>query len=263
MEDDWRNDILHNEFSSLIRQGHVTIVPLVKGLQSQYDAHAGDDVDCTHWCYPSGIQKYWHQIYYNAIERRLLNSSVEALKNVVRKDVDKDFKERPHNSGYDESVEDLTWRLHPTLRNGNIICFLKRTTLSKDNKNIKGSSSNGITYECGRIEHGRLRVYADLYALKYHEKINLMHGTSPQNNNGETNDIGVIGIEQGRRMYHSVKFIEHPLEVGDLVRGDPIVMPKMKVHGHTKAASASATIVGNANTLHHSNRMSQKYSPHV
>ena len=262
MGDDWRNDILHNEFSSLIKQGQVTIIPMVKGLQSQYDAHAGDDVDCTHWCYPSGIQKYWHQMYFNAIERRLLNSSVEALTNIVRKDVDKDFKERPHSSGYDESVEDLTWRLHPTLRNGNVICFLKRMTLSKDSKNSKGSS-NGNTYECGRIEHGRLRLYADLYALKYYEKVNLMLGTSTQNNNGDTNDIGVIGIEQARRMYHSVKFIEHPLEVGDLVRGDPIVMPKMKIHGHTKAGSASATSVSSANTLHHVNRMSQKYSPHV
>jgi hypothetical protein len=74
---DWRNRLVTKHFESLIQQGDITSIPWAKGLYEQYDQHIETSpfsftpFDCTHWCFPSGVDRYMLLILYNALFRRL------------------------------------------------------------------------------------------------------------------------------------------------------------------------------------------------
>ncbi len=184
--DDWRNIALHKEFDLLVKANILSFIPINRPLQSQYDAHAGGREDCTHWCYPSGIQKYIHLMYYNAIRRRLKSEGAEYDHQTSV------IEERPrHNNS--QFVEDITWRLHPSLRNGDIVCFVRK----------------GAIHECYRVERGYLRQYADYVTLKHYENIDLINNQQ-------------LGISYVSKHYPQIRLIEHPLEIGDYVLGEII-----------------------------------------
>lgn len=69
---DWRNRVIDRYLSS---SPSIHIVRIAEALYSQYDAHIGLEpyvntpIDCTHWCFPSGIFKYLHLMLHNAIHR--------------------------------------------------------------------------------------------------------------------------------------------------------------------------------------------------
>jgi len=55
----------------------VSLIKAAQPLVSQWDAHVEtskitsyDVVDCTHWCYPSGVFKFLHKVIYNAIRKK-------------------------------------------------------------------------------------------------------------------------------------------------------------------------------------------------
>ncbi len=163
--DDWRNLALHTVMEPLVREKIVSIIPVNRPLQTQYDAHIGGGGDCTHRCYPSGIQKYIHLMYYNAIRRRLIAEAEKygqdetSIELTTYQDIV--VSERPRHDT-SKPIEDLTWRLHPTLHNGEIVCLFKQTILQG----------------CYRIERGYLRPYDDYITLKQLDYIDFTIDTS-------------------------------------------------------------------------------------
>ena len=104
-KEDWRNIALHNGMVPLANKANmVTIVPISHGLRSQYDAHVQVSSDCTQWCFPSGIDKYFHLMFYNAILSKL------QLKNKGEVVSIHSFSTHEEN--------DYAWKLPPMLHNG-------------------------------------------------------------------------------------------------------------------------------------------------
>ena len=110
---DWRNNVLQSTMTSLIDRNIVTIVPIAKGLRSQHDAHAELQDDCTHYCSPSGVFKYIHRVLFNSIRLRLQLESTDTPIGQYS------ISPRVIDNG------DETWRLHPTLQNGQVVCLVK------------------------------------------------------------------------------------------------------------------------------------------
>ena len=140
---DWRNDIIHKLMDNLVEKGLISIIPVNKMLRSQYDAHV-DSGDCTHWCFPSGIDKYLHLIYFNSIQRRLQQEGR--------------FPQQDNIRLFQPDSDDLTWRLYPGLRNDDIVCMplkSKRGILA-------------IQYNCYRIRKGKFHPYYDERAFEYY-----------------------------------------------------------------------------------------------
>ena len=197
--DDWRNALVYKTMDPLAKQGLVSYIPIGKYLHSQYDAHAGGAHDCTHWCFPSGIHKYFHLIYFNAFIKRLQEEG--------------SIRDPPLTGSSQYAMEDnddITWKLHPTLRNHDIVCFYSQTQ---------------FTYDCYRIEKGKFRRYYNLNALKQLENIHLVSEKT--------------SLQQAIKTYPNVKFIEIPLEVGDYILGEPLGMTS-KHTSTAKAASANS-----------------------
>ncbi len=188
---DWRNEILHSVVKPLAKHGYVTMIPFAKHLHSQYDAHAGGHDDCTHWCFPSGINKYTHLYFYNAIRKRLLH---EYDDNAVHRNP----KIGRFDHFWSKDRDDLTWRLFPGLRNDEFVCIVHT------NKHHHG-------YTCYKIEKGKLRQYVNLATLDYYEHIQIVDGAT----------ISSQKIPPDRIMH----FIEQPLDLGDYVVGKPITPP--------------------------------------
>ena len=72
---DWRNNLLSSELGKYLR-----IIRIANALYSQYDAHieqlnisgmgymvTNSYVDCTHYCFPSGVFRYIHREIYGAL----------------------------------------------------------------------------------------------------------------------------------------------------------------------------------------------------
>ncbi len=110
---DWRNQALFKHMSPLVQANL-----LVHGLRSQYDAHNARDGDCTHWCFPSGIDKYFHLMYYNAILNRIGLPTHEHLHN-------HESNGNNVNNGIDLNSTDVTWKLPPMINNKDIVCIAK------------------------------------------------------------------------------------------------------------------------------------------
>lgn len=76
---DWRNQIVHDIFNiTLQRHLDLYIIPLAKGLYSQYDSHPVHSVngnfDCSHFCFPGGSFDYIHRQIYNKLRYHLLKN---------------------------------------------------------------------------------------------------------------------------------------------------------------------------------------------
>lgn len=75
--EDWRNSVLDEHLLSIGDgiDSPLHMVRIAEALYSQHDAHVGTEpyvrlpLDCTHWCFPSGIFKYMHLMLYNALHR--------------------------------------------------------------------------------------------------------------------------------------------------------------------------------------------------
>jgi hypothetical protein len=155
---DWRNHLLHEYLHSLTKQGLISFIPIAKGLRNQYDAHPMSG-DCTHWCNPSAIFKYMHLLYFNAM-----------LPHLARSKQDRDAIERATEDHVDVN-DDATWRLHPTLRNGEIVRL-----------------SNGKAIY--RIEQGKLHRFHNFQA--FYEK-----------SGGKTlEEVKVINVHEVGEMIH-------------------------------------------------------------
>lgn len=72
---DWRNRILDEHLGTNDSNSPVHLVRTADALYSQYDAHVASNpypsepMDCTHWCFPSGIFNYLQLMLYNAVYR--------------------------------------------------------------------------------------------------------------------------------------------------------------------------------------------------
>lgn len=92
---DWRNNIV-NEFVAKFNAGspfyhvkpnNLSVVKLAEGLYSQWDTHivkgplSVPTADCTHYCMPSGVFPYIHQMIYNSLldELGLRDEPIPAL----------------------------------------------------------------------------------------------------------------------------------------------------------------------------------------
>lgn len=145
---DHRNRIAHEVFGSpnltaALINGDVTIkqsssssspvvdiLPIAFGLYNQYDAHVGNK-DCTHWCNPSNAFKYVHMMIYNAFQLKLGQSS--GILNVIKNPVDSDD-------------DDITWKLHPSLKNGMAVQLPYSTDVYQIEKGrLKKLSKDSIT----------------------------------------------------------------------------------------------------------------------
>lgn len=115
-EKDWRNTLAEDIIRPLTKQypSRFGMIPISYGLYGQHDAHAGNG-DCTHYCSPSGIFRYIHTITYNAIYRTLLVAqSLNSTSSRDSTEIERDEREG-HNR------EDVTWKMHPLLRNGDFV----------------------------------------------------------------------------------------------------------------------------------------------
>jgi hypothetical protein len=128
---DWRNKLVHEILSDLEAKNQVYIVPTAIGLQDQYDAHVNRG-DCTHWCFPSSVFKYLHLMLYNAMLKKLPSMPNPPMSMIKA-----------------EKDEDMTWALHPTLQNMDLVRY------------------SHLTMVCVIIK-GVLRPFANIEALKKH-----------------------------------------------------------------------------------------------
>jgi hypothetical protein len=72
---DWRNRLLAEHLNETVQRDYnVRIIKIAKGMYSQHDAHVGPtrnwnvaSVDCTHFCFPSGVFDYVIRQIFNRL----------------------------------------------------------------------------------------------------------------------------------------------------------------------------------------------------
>eukprot|EP01033_Poteriospumella_lacustris_P009197 gene9197-6614_t len=146
-ESDWRNRLVEQELGDLIAVGNlsaplsaadldqpfITRVPLAAGLYDQFDAHLESSpfvfvpYDCTHWCFPGGVDRYMHLMLYNALWRALRRTQQrQDLQKLIKDSAPVQEKWRHQQEQRDKSVKehDRTWRqrgLPANLRAGSVV----------------------------------------------------------------------------------------------------------------------------------------------
>lgn len=132
-KDDWRNVLADAAIRPLegVHRKKFYFLHVAQALYSQYDAHIFNG-DCTHWCSTSGVFRYLQMMLFNGMYDLLSRKGDDADAR-AKAAADIAFSLLDH--------DDDTWKLHPTLRNG---------------QNVQIESDARTIY---LVEKGRLRPY--------------------------------------------------------------------------------------------------------
>lgn len=149
---DWRNRLVEHELGSFLAAANIsaplsitdldrpfiTRVPLAASLYDQFDAHLETSpflwvpFDCTHWCFPGGVDRYMHLMLYNAVWRALRR--VQQRQDLQKLTKDSTTIQEMRRQPLDNSVKehDRTWRqrgLPANLHAGSLIKMSHQRTI--------------------------------------------------------------------------------------------------------------------------------------
>jgi hypothetical protein len=243
-EGDWRNEILHETLAPFVAKGLVTIVPISVGLNSQFDAHIGEQSgDCTHWCFPSSIYKYFNLFFYNAFRRRL-----ELVEDITTTTAESQslMQEDESKSNHVDNSDDMTWRLHPSLQNGDVACIKSKSGHLYCPTN---NESHQELYQCYFIERGRFREIMDLNQLMHLAGITLCSNKIQQVKKSTTSNSP------------AVKFI-NTLEFGEFVTGSPMSGGATKTYNAKDAVENASKNTVVQSTFQPTKSTQLRMSPH-